>query len=469
MLFCSFEFLFLFLPLTWAGYYLLGRRAGGRAAKVWLTAASFFFYAWWDVSLLLVIGSSMVVNYAMLWLLERDGGKESRLRKSAVAFGVLFNLGLLGYYKYAMFIVNNVMRLTESEFVLQGIILPLGISFFTFQQIGCLVDIYRQRRGKMYPVLDYLLFVTFFPQLIAGPIVSHAEMMPQFDEPGVTKLNGINLASGLHLFAVGLYKKLVFADFLAVWVTNGWGLSAPSFSQAWFTMIVYTFQIYFDFSGYSDMAIGLARMFNIKLPQNFNSPLRSASIQEFWRRWHITLGTFLTYYVYVPLGGNRKGKVRTYINLAIVFLVCGVWHGASWLFVMWGVINSVAVLAQRFWNERGFRMPRVLGWCCTFLLLIPAQICAYYKADWTTAMRMLDGLFSKPEFSMFRISLITHPDSYPLLYVLGAAVLVLCFPNAAGRIDRFRATKFGVAFTAFMLVVSVFHIVRVGPFIYFNF
>jgi len=471
MLFCSFEFLFFFLPAAWAGYYLLGRFGdNGRLAKAWLVLASLFFYAWWDWTLLYIIGASMLGNYLALWVLERDGGTASPLRRCAVTLGVVFNLGLLGWFKYAMFTVETFNALAGTEFVLKGIILPLGISFFTFQQIGCLVDIYRERRGKMYPVLDFMLFVTFFPQLIAGPIVSHSDMMPQFDKPSVTRLNGTNLAAGLNLFAVGLFKKLVIADFFAVWVENGWNLGAPTFSQAWFTMVVYMLQLYFDFSGYSDMAIGLGRMFNIKLPLNFNSPLQAVSIQDFWQRWHITLGTFLTKYVYIPLGGSRKGAVRTYANLAFVFFLCGLWHGANILFLVWGVIMSAAMVAHRFWNKRGFKMPPLLGWFCTFAIFIPSLICTRPNDDTLAQeIRLAKALFSVPDWSLAHIRIVAYPDAYPLLYVLAAWALTLFFKNPAARIDRFRASTASMAFTVFLLVFAMFHIVRVGPFIYFNF
>ena len=469
MLFCSNVFLFFFLPLTWAGYYLLGRCAEGRAAKAWLVVASFVFYGWFNWTLLFIIAASMVGNYAMLWVLEREGGTASRARKTAMAAGVVFNLALLAWYKYAEFAKENLNALAGTDFVLHTIILPLGISFYTFQQIGCLVDIYRERRGKMYPVVDYMLFVTFFPQLMAGPIVSHSNMMPQFDKPEVTRLDGPNLASGLHLFATGLFKKLVIADFFSVWVETGWHLSAPTFSQSWFTLVVYMLQLYFDFSGYSDMAIGLGRMFNIKLPLNFNSPLKSASIQEFWQRWHITLGTFLSQYVYIPLGGNRKGPFRTYVNLAVVFLLCGIWHGASWLFVIYGAINAVAMTAHRFWQKRGFRMPRPLGWVCTFALVIPSLVCTKFNGTWEQAARLSKGMISAPDFDFSKIRAIVYPDAYPFVYVLAAWLLVLYFPNKAVNIDRFRATTAGMAFTVFLLVFALFHLTRVGPFIYFNF
>jgi D-alanyl-lipoteichoic acid acyltransferase DltB (MBOAT superfamily) len=472
MLFCSYIFIFAFLPITFAGYYLLGRWATRRVAMAWLVVASLVFYGFFNWTLLFIIGSSMVANYAVLWILERDsGGIPSTFRKSAMIFGVVFNLALLGYYKYAMFIVNNVTALTGSEFVLKGIILPLGISFYTFQQIGCVVDIYRQPRGKLYPVVEYMLFVTFFPQLVAGPIVSHAEMMPQFEKPEVARLNGVNLAPGLHLFAIGLFKKLVIADLFAPWATAGWNLSSPSFSQTLFTLFAFMFQLYFDFSGYSDMAIGLGRMFNIRLPLNFNSPLRATSITDLWRRWHITLGTFLTQYIYIPLGGNRKGPFRAYVNLSIVFLLCGIWHGASWLFVIWGAINAVAMVAHRFWQKRGWKMPAVLGWLLTFGIWIPSLICTRFNGTWEQAVNLTRGLFSKPDFphALKLIRVVAYPESQPLWWMLAATIIVFCFPNAATRLDKFRATLPGAWFTAILLVVAIFHISLESPFIYFNF
>ena len=271
--------------------------------------------------------------------------------KPLLIFGIIANVALLGYFKYADFFIENVNSLFGTNIDLLNLALPLAISFFTFQQIAYLVDSYR-KETKEYSFLNYALFVTFFPQLIAGPIVHHKEMMPQFENKWNLVKKYKNIALGLFIFSIGLFKKVVIADTFAIWATNGFdNATTLNLFEAWATSLSYTFQLYFDFSGYTDMAIGIALLFNIKLPINFNSPYKALNIQDFWRRWHITLGRFLRDYIYIPLGGNRTGKFRNYLNLLITFLIAGIWHGASWMFVFWGFLHGVAMVVHRAWKE----------------------------------------------------------------------------------------------------------------------
>ncbi|RKZ48090.1 MAG: MBOAT family protein [Candidatus Parabeggiatoa sp. nov. 3] len=273
--------------------------------------------------------------------------------KIVLAFGVFVNLFLLGYFKYANFFVDNFNSLTSSTYHLQTIILPLAISFFTFQQITYLVDAYKGETRE-YNFLHYCLFVTFFPQLIAGPIVHHREMLPQFAKDVIYKLNHEHLAVGITIFFLGLFKKVVLADSVAIYATPVFEAAEQGlrlgFFEAWGGALAYTFQLYFDFSGYSDMAIGIARMFGIRLPLNFHSPYKAVNIIEFWRRWHITLSRFLRDYLYIPLGGNRKGTIRRYINLMITMLLGGLWHGAGWTFVVWGALHGVYLMINHAWQ-----------------------------------------------------------------------------------------------------------------------
>ena len=280
--------------------------------------------------------------------------------------GIAFNLTLLGYFKYTDFLIRNINGLSSASLPLAQIALPLGISFFTFQQVAYLIDSYR-REASEYDLLNYLLFVTFFPQLIAGPIVHHREMMPQFASRRHLVRRYRNIATGLFVFAIGLFKKVVLADTFAEWANAGFDtLPTLTMVDAWATSLSYSFQIYFDFSGYTDMAIGGALLFNIRLPVNFDSPYKAVDIQDFWRRWHITLSRFLREYVYVPLGGNRGGAFRTSVNLGATFLIGGLWHGASWMFVMWGALHGAALIVQRLWQGAGFRMPTIVAWFLTF-------------------------------------------------------------------------------------------------------
>ncbi|MGB6019807.1 MAG: MBOAT family O-acyltransferase, partial [Sulfurimonadaceae bacterium] len=268
-----------------------------------------------------------------------------------------------------------------------------AISFFTFQQIAYLVDSYRGETAE-YDFLNYALFVTFFPQLIAGPIVHHAEMMPQFASKWNLVKNYKNIATGLFIFSIGLFKKVVIADTFAKWATAGFDHAETlNLLEAWATSLSYTFQLYFDFSGYTDMAIGAALLFNIKLPINFNSPYKALDIQDFWRRWHITLSRFLRDYIYIPLGGNRKGSFRTYNNLLATFILGGIWHGAGWTFVFWGLLHGMALVVHRFWKSIGFTMPNILAWFITFNFINIAWV--FFRArEWDDAIKVLTGMVS---------------------------------------------------------------------------
>ncbi len=281
-------------------------------------------------------------------------GKKQKTRKMLLVLGVTVNLGLLGYFKYTNFFVDQINRTMGYNFNVENILLPLAISFFTFQQIAYLVDAYRHET-KEYNFLHYCLFVTFFPQLIAGPIVHHKEMLPQFAKDAIYKFNYVHMAIGLTIFAIGLFKKIILADGVAVYATPVFNAAEAkavlTFFEAWGGALAYTLQLYFDFSGYSDMAIGLAYMFGIKLPINFNSPYKATSIIDFWRRWHITLSRFLRDYLYIALGGNRKGNIRRYINLFLTMLLGGLWHGAGWTFVLWGMLHGSYLMINHAWRK----------------------------------------------------------------------------------------------------------------------
>ena len=361
MLFCSYVFILAFLPLTLLGYFSLNR-INAAAGRCYLLAASFFFYGYFNYSYLLLLLGSLVFNYAVGAVLERYR------RRWVLFFGCAVNLLALGYFKYYDFFVENLNALFGTDLVLHNLILPLGISFFTFQQISYLSDVYNGVLGRRYSILDYALFVSFFPQLIAGPIVLANEMMPQFARKENLKFNCGNFNCGIFIFSLGLAKKILVADNLAPIADRVFALPAPCFADSLTGSLAYALQIYFDFSGYSDMAIGLGAMFNIMLPVNFLSPYRSANIQEFWRRWHITLGRFFGQFVYRPLGGNKKGLLRTGINLMVTFLLCGLWHGASWLMILWGLVHGLAIVIHRIWSKgMNLRMPRWGGVTLTFV------------------------------------------------------------------------------------------------------
>ena len=397
MFFNSYGFILGFLPVVLLGFSLLGARAPG-LAKGWLTLASLFFYGWWNPIYLTVIVSAMLVNYGIG---SRLINKESSHRRLLMGLGVTANLCLLGWFKYSAFFVNSVAAFTGASFHLEAIALPLAISFFTFQKIAFLVDAYHGRIDRC-GFVDYCLFVTFFPQLIAGPIVHYREIAPQISDGNAFRLRADNVSVGLTLFAFGLFKKVVIADAIALHanaVFNGAATGlVPNCAGAWAGALAYTLQLYFDFSGYSDMAIGLARIFNIRLPLNFNSPYKAADIADFWRRWHITLSSFLRDYLYIPLGGNRKGPARRNINLLLTMLLGGFWHGAGWSFLLWGALHGGYLVIFHAWrNWTGAVDPqrsvwrRVPGAALTFLCVVVGWVC-FRSDNLTTAFRLLRSM-----------------------------------------------------------------------------
>ncbi len=380
MLFNSYEFIFLFLPLTLLTFHLIGKQGHHRIAIAWLVGASLFFYGWWNPAYLGLILSSIIFNYGVG--VSLGGSPKSPQKKPILALGVAANLGLLGYYKYTNFFVDNINSLTDSDIIFNDVVLPLAISFFTFQQIAYLVDAYRGETRE-YNFLHYCLFVTFFPQLIAGPIVHHKEMLPQFARDVVYRIRAEHLAVGLTIFAIGLFKKVVLADGISVHATPIFDAveagAVLTFFEAWGGALAYGFQLYFDFSGYSDMAIGLARMFGIRLPLNFNSPYKATSIIDFWRRWHITLSRFMRDYLYIPLGGNSKGEARRLTNLMITMLLGGLWHGAGWTFILWGGLHGTYLVINHGWQKlyktnRKSKLGSFSAWTITMLAVIVSWV-----------------------------------------------------------------------------------------------
>ena len=366
MVFNSYTFLLIFLPLTLLGFHLTGTR-NLRLGFAWLVLASLTYYGWWNpdpskdwspVYVLLILGSCVGNFFFGRYLAGHHGPRGKRM----LALGVAANLGLLGYYKYAGFFAKTFAAIAEGDLNIPDVILPLGISFFTFQQIAYLVDAYRGETRE-YHFTDYLLFVTFFPQLIAGPIVHHKEMLPQFQARSYDSQRWIHFSTGLSILVIGLFKKVVLADNFASMATRLFVLAASgerdlTMAEAWAAAVLYALQIYFDFSGYSDMAIGAARLFGIRLPLNFHSPYKATSVVDFWRRWHMTLSRFLRDYLYIALGGNRKGKARRYANLMITMALGGLWHGAGWTFLLWGLLHGLYLCVNHAW----FALRKRLSW-----------------------------------------------------------------------------------------------------------
>lgn len=334
MLFNSYLFILVFLPLIVMGYFILNKFRLQTVAQIFVLGMSLWFYGYFSIFYLVLMLASVGMNYLVYRQMELR--KSRQCRRLLLVFGLIFNLSFLFYYKYLDFLINNINMGFHKDYPLLRLVLPLGISFFTFQQISFIIDAYN-KRVPMYSLLYYASFVTFFPQLIAGPIVTHDELIPQFIDEKKKRINWDNIAKGIYIFTIGMFKKVILADTFGNAVNWGFqNIAELDTSNALIVMLAYTMQIYFDFSGYCDMALGIGKMLNIELPLNFNSPYKALRITEFWDRWHITLTRFLTKYVYIPLGGNRRGRLRTYFNILIVFLISGIWHGANWTFILWG-------------------------------------------------------------------------------------------------------------------------------------
>ena len=458
MLFNSQLFILGFLPCVLGLYYLAARRRALRQSV--LVAASLVFYGWWDVRFVPLLVGLTLAN----WLVVRAYG---RWRRDAwLVAGVAMNLAVLGICKYADFAAGTVAALLGATHPAWGIVLPLGISFFTFQKISYLVDLRRGDR-HVYGLLEFAAFVTFFPQLIAGPLVRHNEIIPQFAldprRPAVWE----NLVRGGALFLIGLAKKAAIADTVALVCDPIYARVAagahPSLAEAWAAAGTYMLQIYFDFSGYSDMAIGLGLMFGLRLPLNFAAPYRAASIREFWRRWHITLSRFLRDYVYIPLGGNRAGPGRQAVNVVATMLLGGLWHGAAWTFVAWGGLHGLALAANGAWDRAGLRMSCWAGWLLTTLFVLGGWV-LFRSPDFATAARMFAGLVGQGGVGRL------HIDNAAV--VVGAVAIALLAPTSqALALERLRPARWlmlpaGAALVFLLLLVGG----RVpNEFIYFQF
>jgi D-alanyl-lipoteichoic acid acyltransferase DltB (MBOAT superfamily) len=512
MLFNSLQYLVFFLPVAWLGFRLLSAFQASSAQLLWLVACSVFFYASWDPVFVLLMTASVVVNFYCGRQLARRGGSALVLTT-----GVIFNLGLLAYFKYTGFFIENLNAIAGLLIPLPEITLPLAISFFTFQQIAYLVDVHRGE-AREYSFLHYCLFVTFFPQLVAGPIVHHSEMMPQFETRQSRHDWLENTQVGITIIALGLFKKVVLADNLALLSdplfarTEAGG--ALTFAEAWVAVGAFTGQIYFDFSGYTDIAIGSARLFGIRLPENFFSPYKSTSIVEFWRRWHITLSRFLRDYLYISLGGNRKGRVKRYRNLILTMVLGGLWHGAHWNFVIWGALHGFYLVINHFWRflfppraERGAvtgSLLRVASWAITLLAVMIAWV--FFRAQSTEAAFAILGAMANPQsltidsayigqlyalqpgFALLgQLFPVSSPQTIPLVFLSAALLLSFIAPNTQQFMARFQPTLIITRWTqpasrwqwrptsAYALAIAVIAVIAMlgmdsnSEFIYFQF
>lgn len=491
MLFNSYGFIFLYLPIVLGVFFWLARFSHKYSAA-WLVLASLFFYGFWNPVYVWLLLASAIGNYLFgRWIADAQKAANIARRKHLLVMSISANLALLGYYKYANFFVDNVNRLAGTELLLGTILLPLGISFFTFTQIAFLVDA-SQGKAREYSFIHYALFVTYFPHLIAGPILHHKEMMPQFAERGNYQIKWDNMATGLMLFTLGLCKKTLWADSLAPFVDAIFdGVERnqiPTLYEAWCGALAYTMQIYFDFSGYTDMALGIALMFNIRLPVNFFAPYKARSIIDFWRRWHMTLSRFLRDYLYIPLGGNRKGPLRRYRNLLITMLLGGLWHGAAWTFVCWGGLHGLYLALNHLWHDwrsgrSQFYVPTWLAGLITGFVTFTAVVMGWVIFRSTDLMhawmmiKAMTGIDARPisfwDVTHGQLLLSTNLRGRELANLLIAAMAwVWLLPNStrlrfvSGNILLVLAEVITVCFFLFL---AIDHLGSYSPFLYFQF
>lgn len=491
MLFNSYIFIFLFFPLTILGYFGLNHLKMYKAAMAFLIGMSCWFYAYHSIPYFLLLLCGILLNYGLVSLMERFSQKS--LRRLCLWTSLLLNIGILFYFKYYDFFIHNLNGVLKSNLPLLHLALPLGISFYTFQQLSYVIDAYR-KDCEHYSLLEYAAYVSFFPCVSMGPIVYHSELIPQFRDSSRKTLCFSNLSKGLYCFSLGLAKKGLLADTFAKIVNIGYGdiagLNSPS---ALLVMICYSLQIYFDFSGYCDMARGIGCMLNLELPINFNSPYKALSVTDFWRRWHMTLTRFFTRYIYIPLGGNRKGIPRTCVNILIVFLVSGLWHGANWTFILWGMLHGIMQVGERLMTASKNKQPaaalRPVKWLLTFTFVTFAW--SIFRAEsipqvwqlWTQLFTGGFGALYAPitdafrklvEISfLYRLGLGSLMDAFSWLpvTVFTVSALLGCFilKNTQEKTEKFAPGKGKMMIVLLLMLWSIVSLSEISEFLYFNF
>lgn len=491
MLFNSFIFILVFFPIVFLLYFFLNKKGLIFFSKIFLIFSSLFFYSWWNIYYLPLILFSIIFNYFIAVLIIKNNSKINILTKKLVLiFALTFNISLLAYFKYSDFLIENTNIFLNFEIPLLNLALPLAISFFTLQQIMFLIDSYE---GLVNDInfFNYAVFVTFFPQLISGPIVHHKEMIPQFSDSKNRFFNSKNISLGIFLFSIGLFKKVILADFFSVYVHNGFDLSNHlNFFEAWLVSFSYTFQLYFDFSGYTDMALGIAIMLNIKLPINFNSPYKSLSIIEFWQRWHITLTNFITTYLYTPMIRSMKriSFHKAMLITFVTFLIAGIWHGASWMFIIFGALHGIGLVINHYWRKLKIKLNRLLSWIITFNF-INFTFIFFRSNDIDDALKILSGMFGVNEFVLPRFLLnegflakifnvrfggwVINVDPLGGIYLIpllvSSLIIVLFFSNSNELVKKFKFDLVHLTFILFLFICAFRELNEFSEFLYFNF
>lgn len=475
MLFCTYKFIFLFLPIVILGYYLLLKLKKYGLSKLWLVAASLYFYAQGSIDFFPFFVGSILLNYFFGTALSKDK-VPAAIKKAVFILIVLANVALLGYYKYMDFFIDNANLLFKTEYAHWNLALPIGISFFTFQQIAFLVDSYRGET-KEYNLLNYMLFVTFFPQLIVGPIVHHKEMIPQFEDKNNQRVIWDNVAKGIFIFSIGCAKKLLLADPLTsdaqLFFSNI--TDELVFTEAWYHSIEYTISYYFDLSGYADMAIGLGEMFNIKISENFNSPYKASNFQEYWKRWHMTLSRFLSNYIFRSVYKKGSRYRNYYVATMVTFFVSGFWHGAGWTFVLWGVINGAFVCIAAYRKRHDKHMPLALAYVLTAIGVVATRV-LFVSSTFEEAWFVYKGMFNvAPVLGTSVLSVASY--IWEFLRSEGSTVFVLllgmgiCWfaPNTSEIMVHHKNNKKTLAYALALMFLCIINMARVVQFLYFQF
>ena len=482
MQFSTYIFVLAFLPLVVAGYFG-ANKISKNMGTLFLIAASCIFFLYSGLTSSILFGTSIAINYLISIVLRKSRSH----KKIILSIGIILNVLLLLYFKYFNFFVGNINVIFQQDITFKNLILPLGISFYTFQQIAFLVDSYRSNL-ETCSFTEYLCFITFFPKLVMGPLMNPEEFINQLRDEKRRVFYSENVVYGIRLFIVGLFKKLIFADTFAKAVTWGFqDISVLTSADTFLVMLAYTFQIYFDFSGYSDMAMGVAKMLNFDIPMNFDSPYKSFSIQEFWKRWHMSLTNFLTHYIYIPLGGNRKGKIRTYVNILTIFLISGIWHGANWTFIIWGLLHGLASCMDRLFEEKEKKIHPAFRWIATFLLV--SVLWLLFRADsveqWFEMVKRMvslsntmisDGLlyvFDLPELSLVTnipvVGYVMHMIRGFNMHFMYLISMAICLLGENSNRRTYRKTKFTVLIAALIFVWVVISMSEESIFVYNNF
>lgn len=468
MIFSSYKFIFAFFPVVYLVYNILRKAQKPALMKGWLVLASLFFYGFGDYRFFSILLFTAIFNFVISALLQLKHNNYKAFRIFLLIVALAENLGLLFYFKYRNFFFENINLAFGTDFTIKNIILPLGISFYTFQLISYILDSYK-REAKGYKFIDYMVFVTFFPQLIVGPVVSHDQIIPQLTKENLSKIDSKNIMLGILLFAIGCFKKTVIADPLITHAANFYNASEVSGTvNAWSAVISYTFAYYFDFSGYIDMALGLGRLFNIELPQNFNSPYKARNFADFWRRWNMTVSGFLNDKVFRNIFHFGDGVVKLIVATIITFIVSGLWHGAGWHYIWWGVANGVLVCFANVMTLHRKKLPFPLAWALTFFFSMLVRV-LFDALSTTQALEIYKVMFTPAPDIWLQLSEYASANGGIIVLIILSAIITFGFKNTNEIAESFEPNTRYACLAAALMAISLFSMGQVSNFLYFQF